>query len=1078
MKRTLKARKATLFILKSSSKSTSKSSSESRPKSPGTNSRGKNNNRFRQMLLLVGATGTSCLIPGFASEQVHAQQAVNKETAVQEADFGKDLPRLPPTEADQTLSDFVIQPGYHLELAASEPLVRDPVAMSFDEQGRMFVVEMCDYSEQDKDFLGTIKLLTDTDGDGTFDTSSIYIDKLSWPTGIICFDGGVFVAAAPDIWYFKDADGDGIPEIRTKVYTGFGRSNVQGLLNSFCWGIDNRIYCQLSSSGAQISRPDKPEVAPVNANGRDFSFDPRTLDFRLESGGGQHGMSFDDWGRRFTCSNSDHLQLFLYSDRYNVSGAPFPLPPSRRSIASDGPQANVFRISPVEPWRIIRTRLRVTNQTPGMIEGGGRAAGYFTSATGVTIYRGDKFPDDMYGTAIVGDVGSNIIHRKKLTEQSISLVGDRIDQDSEFVASKDIWFRPVQFSNAPDGNLYIADLYREVIEHPMSLPPIIKKHLDLTSGRDRGRIYRLVADGASKASPIDLAKLSDSELVQTLHHRNGWHRDTASRLLYEIWTNPNTNTDRKEQIVQLIQKAASLQQVPQEQSANKHLNGDSLAQGRLHALGLLATCSDVKSLANTFAQALSDPHPRVREWGIQWSEPLFQSESSIQNALRVLANDPDARVRFQLALSLGASPLNTELKSTIAYDILKHSSNDPYIRAACFNAIGPQAFAILHRELSTSITADEIGRLSPIALLAGQLSSADELKTIDSLLANDKLLGSNTDKNSTLQLIQIQILDALQNRFPKKEELEAFLTKLENLKATRATLVQSSRDILTSDNASHDERLDALKIFAWDAVEADVPLLVSLFQQQDATPLQAAAAQTLRRMSTNQVASQLLDKWTVMTPRSRSQVLDIVFSRAAWTDVLLDVAEAGKFNLVDLDVVRLNSLRNGARTKERANRLVAESKIGSREEVYESYRDSLTLDGDRERGRQVFAKACAACHKAEGVGFEIGPNLASFQFRGADAILQNIIEPNREVNPQYVSYTVLTHDDRIITGMITNESASSVTLMRGENQSDTIERSDIAEMKSSRLSLMPEGLEQQIDVQSMADLLKYLTTLP
>jgi hypothetical protein len=211
---------------------------------------------------------------------------------------------------------------------------------------------------------------------------------------------------------------------------------------------------------------------------------------------------------------------------------------------------------------------------PGPVEGGGRAAGYFTSATGITIYRGDAFPNDMLGMAFVGDVGSNIIHRKKVTEQGISMVGNRVDVDSEFIASKDIWFRPVQFANSPDGTLYVADLYREVIEHPRSLPEEIKQHLDLTSGRDRGRIYRVAPDGYKRPAMPTLGNASIDELIATLESKNGWHRDTASRLLYErlvVHGNATVVSQAENKLLRV---------------AMESLN----AQARMHALGVLASC--------------------------------------------------------------------------------------------------------------------------------------------------------------------------------------------------------------------------------------------------------------------------------------------------------------------------------------------------------------------------------------------------------------------------------------------------------------------------------------------------------
>ncbi len=318
------------------------------------------------------------------------------------------------------------------------------------------------------------------------------------------------------------------------MFEGFGKGNVQGLMNSFTWGLDHRIHVAVSSSGAELRKPDSPAES-LSLRGRDFSFDPRTLQARPESGGGQHGLSFNRWGVKFVCSNSDHLQQVMFEDRYAARNPYQASPPPRVSIASDGPQADVYRASPVEPWRIIRTRLRAQQLVPGPLERGGLAAGYFTGATGVTIYTGDNWPNRFLDWAIVGDVGGNLVHRKQMTLKGTLYQGDRFDEKSEFLRSSDIWFRPVQFANGPDGALYVLDMYREVIEHPKSLPPMIKKHLDLTSGRDRGRIYRVIAQGKSRRTPPKMSGLSDAELVSLLQDANQWTRDTASRLALDSW---------------------------------------------------------------------------------------------------------------------------------------------------------------------------------------------------------------------------------------------------------------------------------------------------------------------------------------------------------------------------------------------------------------------------------------------------------------------------------------------------------------------------------------------------------------
>ena len=530
------------------------------------------------------------------------------------------------------LKTFEVEPGFRLELVASEPLVSDPIAMAFDEFGRLFVVEMRGYSEDGDKSLGRVCVLEDTSGDGTFDKRSVYVDSLSWPTAVACYDGGIFVGAAPDIYYCKDRDGDGKADLVERVFTGFGRQNVQGLLNSFQWGLDNRIHGSTSSNGGSIKCVKVPTHPTLSLRGRDFALDPKSLRMEPTSGGGQHGMTFDQWGEKFVCSNSDHIQHILIEDRYLARNPYYAAQRAKRSIAADGPAADVFRRSRVEPWRIVRTRLRVKGIVKGPIEGGGRAAGYFTSATGLTIYRGDAFKPSYLGSAFVGDVGGNLIHRKAIEPHDLNLVAVRKEQDHEFIASNDIWFRPVQFANAPDGTLYVCDMYREVIEHPLSLPPVIKRHLDLTSGRERGRIYRIVPDEFRHPSRLMPGQASREQLVSMLAHRNGWHRETAARLICE-------RGDRS--VAPLIEKLALTCERP---------------FGVIRALHVLDTLERLSE--STLLALLDSPHPRVREHAIRLSEPLLSQSPALRGKLLSLVSDSEVaskelRVQRQLALSLG-----------------------------------------------------------------------------------------------------------------------------------------------------------------------------------------------------------------------------------------------------------------------------------------------------------------------------------------------------------------------------------------------------------------------------------------
>lgn len=448
-----------------------------------------------------------------------------------EEDFSGELPRIPASSPETALNSFTVADGFEIQPVASEPLVASPVAIEWDAEGRLYVCEMRGYSEDRDAGLSRIRRLEDTDQDGVFDTSVIYADGLLWPTALFPYKGGLFVGDAPNLYYLRDEDQDGKAEKKKVVLTGFGTSNVQGLMNSFRWGLDNRIHIACSSAAGKVGRPGSDER--IEVRGRDLAFNPDTFEVEVTSGGGQHGMVFDDWGRKFVSSNSNHIQQVMYEDHYLKRNPYLKAPPARISIAADGPQAEVYRTSPVEPWRIVRTRLRVGGAVPGPVEGGGRAAGYFTGATGVTIYRGDAWPQEWKGLAIIGDVGSNLVHRKKIDSSNAQFVARRIDEKSEFVNSSDIWFRPAQFANAPDGTIYIIDVCREVIEHPKSLPPMIKKHLDLTAGRDRGRIYRIAPSNYQYRPTPNLRDADTSQLVGLLDHPNAWHRETAARLLYE-----------------------------------------------------------------------------------------------------------------------------------------------------------------------------------------------------------------------------------------------------------------------------------------------------------------------------------------------------------------------------------------------------------------------------------------------------------------------------------------------------------------------------------------------------------------
>jgi putative membrane-bound dehydrogenase-like protein len=956
-------------------------------------------------------------------------------------DYSGELPRIAPKAPADALKTFKLAAGFRIELVAAEPLVVDPVAMAFDENGRLFVIEMRGYSEDDKLNLGRVRLLTDTDNDGRFDKSTVYVDGLSWPTAVVCWDGGVFVGAAPDIRFCKDTDGDGKADVNHVVFSGFGRGNVQGLLNTFKWGLDNRIHGATSSSGATVRRPDKPNLAPVKLSGRDFAFDPRTLQLEPTSGGGQHGLSFNERGEKFVCSNSNHIQYIAYEDRY-ARRNPYLKPPAARwSIAADGPQATVFRSSPVEPWRIVRTRLRVKGIVPGPVEGGGTAAGYFTGSTGITIFRGDLRKTNFGPWAFIADVGSNLIHRKRLERKGVGFVARRIDQKSEFLTSTDIWFRPVQMCNGPDGGLYIADMYREVIEHPHSLPPPIKKHLDLTSGRDRGRIYRIVDENHRHADWKPLGDLPAWKLVKALDDENGTVRDSAARLIYQ-------RQDRAA-IRELLRMIDGYDWIP--------------AYYALDGLGGLTP--------DMLLAPLDNESWKTREQIVRLADRFVGESPALRDKLCSMAGDVNVRVRYQLAFTLGE--FDGEARNQALAAIVRRGAGDPYIRFAVQSSLSRGGGGVL-----AELAGDEEFRNSAdgrafLQSLVAQIARQQRPDDIAALLTTLQRLA----KEDTPLLQTLLAAAALK----KGSELEKQIQTATAGKSTEAMrqLLATATQAAIDDKKPVDARVQAIHLLGLGDFSDQRATIAALLGVAQPIEVQLAALSALATFDQPEVAKSILDRWQQFSPKVRSRAHDVLFSRDVWLEQLVRAASSGKVSVRDLDLARLriSVSRTSGKLRTQVQLLIKLAAISDRSAVLNSYQNALKQKGDSMRGKAVFKKVCASCHRLEGEGHEIAPNLATMRNRTPENILLNVLDPSREVNPQFVMYEIVTKGGRSLTGMISAETATSVTLKRANNESDTVLRIDIDEIRSSGLSLMPEGLEKEIDRQSMADLLKYLQSI-
>ena len=986
------------------------------------------------------------LLAGCVLASTLAADEIQLETDSVSKDYESELPRIPPTEPNASLAKFKISEGFRMELAAHEPVVTDPISMAFDERGRLYVVCMNGYSEDADDNLGVIRLLEDKDNDGKFESGSDFVTGLSWPTAIACFDGGVFIAAAPDILYCKDTNGDGVVDEKRVVFTGFARNNVQGMLNSFRWGLDVRLYGASGLNGGKITSPGNDEV--INLRGRDFSIDPISMTIRPESGGAQHGATFDRWGERFVCSNSDHMQWIEFEDQYLNRNPLLRGYRARKSIAVEGPAAEVYRASAVEPWRIVRTRLRVKGMVRGPVEGGGRAAGYFTSASGLTAYTGDAFPknyqeDDYF---FVGDVGSNLVHLKTIKTNGLDKTAQRATEPmTELLTSTDNWFRPVQFANAPDGSLYLIDMYREVIEHPLSLPPMIKQHLDLTSGRDRGRIYRIVPANKELRKRTRPGEVDDEELVAMLGHKNGWHRETAARLIVTRCAKTKEATDKFEPLLHAASKTGS-----------PHARIRSIYC--LHSIGRLSETTLVKQL--------DDHHPQVRRHALKVLESTPNVGEAAISQLDQLAQDDDDEVRYQLALTLGSFPADVRrrLLVELAANLSEPLEDDRKLQFAILSSMGDDRVAVMRSLLSQHANVELLGEIArQIGQSEVNIRSAVELASSQSDEIEFQLMASLLDGAGKRGKTLTELLTGQQIREPG---------------ALVQGLLTSARRRATNSSLSLKERLFALRRLELGELPDIADTIRELLSATQPTAIQNAAVEVLGSFASVDAANQLIDVTSRLNPVGRRRANELLVARPNWARQLLQSVADGETPPSQIAAMHRDKLlRHRAKdVAKRASELLGGQ--SDRASVVAKYEPLLTRRGDQARGQKLFGKVCSSCHRLEGFGNNVGPDLAPLRNRGAAYMLTNILDPNREVDARYESYSVITDDGRSISGLLGKDSATTIDLTQADGTVVTVSKDDIDHLQATGRSLMPEGLERDLGEQGIADVIAWLVQTP
>ena len=961
----------------------------------------------------------------------------------------------PPYSVDDALKTFKIENGFHVEKFLAEPDVESPVAMEVDENGRIYVVEDRGYPLSTDNPMGRVKLIEDTNGDGIPDRVTIFADKLVMPTGVMRWKKGILVTDAPNVWYFEDTDGDGKADIRKLVLTGFAVTNPQHTVNNPIYGLDNWIYLahegpataiiykkQFGDRGSDIRFPDRPDLPGLKEHNRNVRFRPDNYQAEALSGSSQYGQAFDDWGHHFTTNNSDHTRHEVIAARYLERNPDLPVAAAMQQISDHGAAAKVYPIT-------LHPRFEMLTEV-----------GQFTSACGITCYHGALF---------VAEPVHNLAHQDLLADAGATFVARRAHPDVEFLASTDAWFRPVNFYVGPDGALYVMDFYRLVIEHPEWMSTEAASSKDLTKGIDRGRIYRMVPDGAPAAKPIKLGAASNAELVRELDNPVVWWRRTAQRLL----------VDRK-----AVDVAPDLARMAEQSQS---------PQGRLHALWTLEGIGKLD--AAKVEHALADREAGVRENAIVLAEPHLASSPALVRKLIAMAKDPDAKVRFQLLCTLG-SVKSAEARAA-RDELLSGDIEDKWFQIAALSASSDEAPRLYQKAVSVEVheTPGRVSFIRQVSSVLGARHKPAEIQNVLEKVARSEQTNAEWWRTASLEGLALGMRGraAASDGFsagqplllklfgsPQASIRRAALRLIEIVKlppgASAASAVEHAAATAADGHANPDLRADAIGLIALAGPQAQQPLLKKLIDPHEPDQVEAAAVRAFGKIKGDEIGKFLLTQWRTLTPAARTEAADAMYLEPSRVRLLVAAIKSGDVQPWTLAFRhRRRLIMNDDPSIRDAARPLLEPSKSEREKVVKRYESAFDRRADAARGREVFKSICVKCHRFAGLGVQVGPDLATVQNQPKQALLEDILMPNKTIAQGYEAYVVETTGG-IFDGVLGAQTPTTIALRHEDGKEDILQRKDIKQMYVTNVSAMPGDLEKQIDVQQMADLLEFLKT--
>jgi putative membrane-bound dehydrogenase-like protein len=922
------------------------------------------------------------------------------------------LPRRAPWKIEKSQEAWHIDGKYQLQLVAAEPLVSDPVDVVWDDQGRMYVAEFRDYPLPPVHGarLSRIRLLTDHNHDGIMDSAVTWADDLENIQGMLSMNGGLLVTTMSGVLFLEDKNQDGIADARTRMFNVNLPRQNQLQISSPQWRLDNSIHFNNGLDGQKITTPGE-QAHEFAYKGFNLRYNSFKDEFSAVPGLGQFGAGMDDYGHIFCCSNRNPV----------IHGViPKHILERNRLVGAQSPQEDIqapgAKIFPLE-----------LSHTTAMAH-----AGTFTAACGLCVYTGDLMPE-LKGNLFVCDPTAQLVTRNQLVPHGASFKAERIGDNKDFLVSSDEWCRPVNLRNGPDGALYICDMYRRFIDHSMFFPEDFTKTNYMRAGVDHGRIWRLVpAD--QPANVITARPTSTKELVTELAHPNSWQRTYAQRLLIE---------------------KKDLQSIPLLTSLLQHHS----PLARLHAMWTLNGLFEQTGqglTAEVALQLIHDPDAGVIENLIQLAQE--RKDIDLKPYTSELIRHPSAKVKFLTVMYHGES-----LEPQQLADYLQTEGWDHWARYAVMSISSTSSGDVLAEVISRS------GKSFPREVyleLAETMAAKGDPAQLAEVISN---IENHTEQRAIIIGLSkglprslFKSLHALINNPPA--ELQGKLDLLQQVLA-------QAKEKLLDRHAELQVRLDSLFL-----VQNDIfPLLDELLQLDQPPELQTALCRSLSRYDRIKVADYFFSHWDTLGPVPRKEGLTLIIANKSTLVKLLHKMKAGEISRSLLPLMDRWVLSRSPDTeiKGMINELYGESQ-SDRSKVIKEYITGFKT-GDVDRGRTVFEKAnCIVCHSPQKDGRQIGPNIADVRIKPFEAIITDILDPNRVVEERWTSYTVVTEDGLTHSGLILSETATALEFVQGNGERLIIKRSEILSLTSPGISLMPEGFEKQINPAQMADLIAYL----